>query len=267
MAGIIPETQRGTFASARTGTPGVDNSVANAITNIAGSVDRVERHQAKEEAKRVHAEAQQSALRKRALTDSRTAIKGSSFSSKLDDLSRFSKGIEDYQENAAALLISERDSIEDDEERAAFSSLASKMLLRKGDRASSHFRNRELGEIETNLNTNAEANAAKISDLFSDPDSDFVFDKLEGFNDINDAHDAQLDKMKDALGADAVAAFKHTARVANARAALTGLVDSGATKDDIDVFINREVVGENLVPPDEVEKLKQYAVSVNEARK
>ena len=259
MAGIIPEGQRRRLQSARVGTAGVDLSTARAISSVAGAVKKVEAKQAK-------AEAKQSALRKQALTDSRTAIRGSKFATKVSSIRSASTDPEDFNTKIGELLESDVAGIEDDTERAAFSRFASNHVLSQSLRANKHFRDRELGEIENNININAETNAMFLSDTFGLVGVSLtdipLSSAIEDFDEVNKLHDAQLDTFTQALGLQKVQELKQNDRAMNARGAVSALVDSSPR--DVEEFINRAV--KDLLPPDEVQEIREYATRVAVAR-
>lgn len=266
MAGRIPERQRRKLASQQVGTPGLDLSSARLAGQLAGTSEAFAKEARKESLAKRKVEAKQTALRKGALIDSRSAIGLVDLNNDLDDLKRGSKDIRDYNEKAGALLQERIDDIEDDELRASFSSDASRLLKNKNTKFSKDFRNEELDEIKSNLDSTTDRFAQSIGDLFSNKTEGAAKDlpgKIDTFNFLVEMFTDSSNKFKDALGSASLADFKQKAATEFARSAIDGLMETNP--EDVDKFLDSSGVSE-LLPPDEVRAIKTEASKLRQAR-
>ncbi len=265
MAGRIPEAQSRRLASQLVGTPGIDPS---GQILAKGLVKASKQFQKQNEAQ-AQAEAKQDAFRKRALTDSRSAIGVVDFNNELDQLRRGSKNLEEYTEAAKKLLEDRVGGIEDDDERNAFSNDASRLLIAKNQKFAKEFRNQELDEIETNVNTAVDGIAGSVSDLFGDrlgPVPSTFDEKMDGFSLSIEMANEAIDQQTANFSPSELAKFRQDAATAFARAAINGLLDS--SPEDVAAFLDEQVAGEeDILPPEEVEELRKYATDVAESRR
>lgn len=266
MAGRIPERQQRKLASQRTQTLGVDVSRVGLFGDLAKASSAFAKEARKEDLATQKAQANQTALRRGALVDSRSAIEIVNLNNDLDDIKRGSKDIRDYNEKASALLKDRVDGIEDDDLRATFSQDASKLFINKNAKFSKDFRGEELGEIETNLNSTKDRYAQAIVDLFSNKTEGAAQDikgKIDTFKFLAGMFKDSSDKFKEALGDSSLTEFQQGSAVEFVRSAVDGLLETNP--EDVETFLNSEGVSD-ILPPDEVRKLKKDASSLRQAR-
>jgi len=202
MAGRIPEFQRQKLASSAVGIVGADTSVARAVSGLGRTVTAIGNQQVQQERQQAQQDLKQSARRSQAESRSRVNLSEVQFRRRLAQLGADSQSQEDYNTGQDELF-QEFTAEMSDEDRAAFNTVATDAMIRKGDQFSKVNENRKLNNLKANIDAADDEAALEAAEIFSFPDSEIdVGTKLIMFSDVvADRMEALEDHTDDLTGA------------------------------------------------------------------